>query len=136
MGTMLQAAEPSLDDFQGLEGCNEILNVTRPDVVARVHEAYLAVGVDAVETNTFGANLANLGEYDIPDRTYELARAGARIAAETVATWSTPEHPRFVLGSIGPAPSCPPWGTRRTPTCGTPISSARPGLSTAARTPS
>lgn len=110
MGTMLQAAEPSLDDFQGLEGCNEILNVTRPDVVARVHEAYLAVGVDAVETNTFGANLANLGEYDIPDRTYELARAGARIAAETVATWSTPEHPRFVLGSIGPGTKLPSLG--------------------------
>ena len=68
MGTMLQAANPTLEDFQGLEGCNEILNVTRPEVVTSVHDAYFAVGVDAVETNTFGANWANLGEYDIADR--------------------------------------------------------------------
>src|SRR5665647_3443463 len=73
MGTMLQAADPSMDDFQGHEGCNENLNVTRPDVVRGVHDAYFAVGVDAVETNTFGANLANLGEYGIADRIYELA---------------------------------------------------------------
>ena len=65
MGTMLQAADLTLDDFDGLEGCNEILNVTRPDVVRGVHDAYLAAGADAVETNTFGANLANLGEYGI-----------------------------------------------------------------------
>ena len=110
MGTMLQAADPSLDDFQGLEGCNEILNLTRPDVVRGVHEAYLSVGVDAVETNTFGANLGNLGEYDIPERTYELALAGARIAAATVAAWSTPEHPRFVIGSIGPGTKLPSLG--------------------------
>src|SRR6476661_9006130 len=72
MGTMLQAANPSLEDFQGHEGCNEVLNVTRPDVVRAVHEAYFAVGVDAVETNTFGANFAALGEYDISDRIHEL----------------------------------------------------------------
>ena len=78
MGTMLQAADPSLEDFEGHEGCNEILNVTRPDIVRSVHDAYLEVGVDAVETNTFGANLANLGEYDIADRIHELAQAGAR----------------------------------------------------------
>src|SRR5512133_3891841 len=77
MGTMLQAAEPTLDDFQGHEGCNEILNATRPDVVRSVHDAYLAVGVDCIETNTFGANLGNLGEYGIADRIGELARAGA-----------------------------------------------------------
>ena len=65
MGTMLQAADPSLEDFQGHEGCNEILNVTRADLVRSVHDAYLAVGVDAIETNTFGANWANLAEYGI-----------------------------------------------------------------------
>ena len=65
MGTMLQAADPTLEDFQNYEGCNEILNVTRPDLVRSVHDAYLAVGVDAVETNTFGANWANLAEYGI-----------------------------------------------------------------------
>ena len=74
MGTMLQAADPSMDDFEGHEGCNEILNVTRPDIVRVVHDAYFEVGVDCVETNTFGANLPTSGEYDIPDRIYELAR--------------------------------------------------------------
>jgi 5-methyltetrahydrofolate--homocysteine methyltransferase len=84
MGTMLQDQEPSMEDFEGHEGCNEILNVTRPDVVRAVHDAYLDVGVDAVETNTFGANLGNLGEYGIEDRVEELAEAGARIAREAV----------------------------------------------------
>ena len=82
MGTMLQAADLTLDDFEGLEGCNEILNITRPDVVRDIHDAYFAVGCDAVETNTFGANFANLAEYDIADRITELAEAGARLARE------------------------------------------------------
>ncbi|NYE03200.1 5-methyltetrahydrofolate--homocysteine methyltransferase [Kineosphaera limosa] len=107
MGTMLQAADPSLEDFQNLEGCNEILNVTRPDIVRSVHAEYLQVGVDAIETNTFGANLANLGEYDIPERIYELAEAGARIAREVADEYSTPDKPRFVLGSIGPGTKLP-----------------------------
>src|ERR1700759_3931334 len=80
MGTMLQAADLSLDDFEGLEGCNEILNVTLPDVGVGLHAAYFAAGPDAVETNTFGANWANLGEYDIVDRIRELAHAGAALA--------------------------------------------------------
>lgn len=110
MGTMLQAADLTLDDFEGHEGCNEILNVTRPDVVRGVHEAYLAAGADCVETNTFGANLANLGEYDISHRIWELAEAGARIAREAADAWSTPERPRFVLGSIGPGTKLPTLG--------------------------
>ena len=110
MGTMLQAADPSMDDFQGHEGCNEILNVTRPDIVRSVHDAYFAVGVDCVETNTFGANYANLGEYDISDRIYELAHAGAQIAAESAQAWSTAEQPRFVIGSVGPGTKLPSLG--------------------------
>ncbi|MDD2858779.1 MAG: homocysteine S-methyltransferase family protein, partial [Candidatus Nanopelagicales bacterium] len=110
MGTMLQAADPSLEDFQGHEGCNEILNVTRPDVVMGVHDAYFAVGVDCVETNTFGANHANLGEYDITDRIYELAEAGARIARASADKWSTPDRPRWVLGSVGPGTKLPSLG--------------------------
>ncbi|WP_088289785.1 methionine synthase [Kineosporia sp. A_224] len=110
MGTMLQAADPSLADFEGHEGCNEVLNVTRPDVVRSVHDAYLAVGVDAVETNTFGANLGNLGEYGIEHRIHELARAGAVIAREAADAWSTPEQPRFVLGSVGPGTKLPSLG--------------------------
>ncbi len=110
MGTMLQAADPSLEDFQNHEGCNEILNVTRPDVVRSVHDAYLAVGVDAIETNTFGANWANLAEYGIEDRIYELAYAGAKIAREAADAYSTEEKPRFVLGSLGPGTKLPTLG--------------------------
>ncbi|HEX6194469.1 MAG TPA: methionine synthase, partial [Jiangellaceae bacterium] len=110
MGTMLQAQDLSLDDFNNLEGCNEILNVTRPDVVAGVHRAYLEAGSDSVLTNTFGANWANLGEYDIADRIHELAEAGARIAREVVDEYSTPDRPRFVLGSVGPGTKLPTLG--------------------------
>jgi 5-methyltetrahydrofolate--homocysteine methyltransferase len=110
MGTMLQAQDPTLDDFEGHEGCNEVLNVTRPDIVQGVHDAYFAVGVDCVETNTFGANLAALGEYDIPERVFEYSEAGARIARERADHWSTPEQPRFVLGSMGPGTKLPTLG--------------------------
>ncbi|WP_354643392.1 methionine synthase [Kitasatospora camelliae] len=109
MGTMLQAQDPTLDDFQQLEGCNEILNVTRPDIVRSVHEAYFAVGVDCVETNTFGANHAALGEYDIPERVYELSEAGARIAREA-ADAHRDGRTRWVLGSIGPGTKLPTLG--------------------------
>ncbi|WP_424531845.1 methionine synthase [Sphaerisporangium viridialbum] len=110
MGTMLQAYDPALDDFEGHEGCNEVLNVTRPDIVRGVHDAYFEVGVDCVETNTFGANLAALGEYDIPGRVFELSEAGARLARERADHWSTPERPRFVLGSMGPGTKLPTLG--------------------------
>jgi 5-methyltetrahydrofolate--homocysteine methyltransferase len=110
MGTMLQTHALTLDDFAGLEGCNEILNVTRPDVVRSVHDAYLEVGVDCVETNTFGANLANLSEYGIPERIRELAEAGARIARAAADAWSTPQRPRWVLGSVGPGTKLPTLG--------------------------
>ena len=110
MGTMLQAADLSLDDFEGLEGCNEILNVTRPEVVRSVHDAYFAVGADAVETNTFGANWSNLGEYDIGDRIRELARAGAEAAKQVAGDWSTAERRRWVLGSVGPGTKLPSLG--------------------------
>ncbi|MDP9219599.1 MAG: methionine synthase [Actinomycetota bacterium] len=110
MGTMLQSADLTLDDFQGLEGCNEILNVTRPDVVRGVHEAYLLAGADGVETNTFGANLSNLGEYDISDRIGELAEAGARLAREVVDGFSTADRPRWVIGSVGPGTKLPTLG--------------------------
>jgi 5-methyltetrahydrofolate--homocysteine methyltransferase len=110
MGTMLQAHDLALDDFQQHEGCNEILNVTRPDVVRAVHDAYFEVGCDAVETNTFGANYANLGEYDIADRIHELAHAGAVIAREAADAWSTLDRPRWVLGSVGPGTKLPTLG--------------------------
>ncbi len=104
MGTMIQAANPSLSDFQGYEGCNEILNITRPELIAQIHRKYLDAGVDCIETNTFGANLGNLGEYGIPERTYELAKAGAEIAANVAAEYSPK---RWVLGSLGPGTKLP-----------------------------
>ncbi|MGW1212220.1 methionine synthase [Streptomyces sp. NPDC002499] len=111
MGTMLQAQDPTLEDFENLEGCNEILNITRPDIVRSVHQEYFAAGVDCVETNTFGANHSALGEYDIPERVYELSEAGARIARE-VADEFTAEtgKQRWVLGSMGPGTKLPTLG--------------------------
>ncbi|MFF2643764.1 methionine synthase [Streptomyces niveus] len=111
MGTMLQAQDPTMEDFQDLEGCNEILNVTRPDIVRSVHEEYFAVGVDCVETNTFGTNYAALAEYDIPERVLELSEAGARIAREVADefTLSTGQQ-RWVLGSMGPGTKLPTLG--------------------------
>ena len=110
MGTMLQAANPTLEDFQNHEGCNEILNVSRPDIVRSVHNEYLAAGVDAVETNTFGANWSNLADYGIEDRIYELAFAGGKIAREAADSFSTTDKPRFVLGSLGPGTKLPSLG--------------------------
>lgn len=107
MGTMIQAANPTLEEFEGHEGCNEILNVTRPDLIAEIHRKYLTAGVDAVETNTFGANLANLGEYGIPERIYELAFAGAKVARETADEFGSV---KWVLGSIGPGTKLPTLG--------------------------
>jgi 5-methyltetrahydrofolate--homocysteine methyltransferase len=110
MGTMLQAANPTLEDFQNHEGCNEILNISRPDIVRSVHNEYLAAGVDAVETNTFGANWSNLADYGIEDRIYELAFAGGQIAREAADAFSTEQKPRFVLGSLGPGTKLPSLG--------------------------
>ncbi|MFE1950836.1 methionine synthase [Streptomyces sp. NPDC059524] len=111
MGTMLQAQDPTLEDFQNLEGCNEILNVTRPDIVRSVHEEYFAVGVDCVETNTFGSNHTASSEYDIADRIVELSEAGARIAREVADEFAAKDgRQRWVLGSIGPGTKLPSLG--------------------------
>ncbi len=110
MGTMLQSQDLRIDDFEGLEGCNEILNVTRPDVVRAIHDGYLEVGADAVTTNTFGANLGNLGEYGIADRIGELSGRGAELARQAADAWATPERPRWVLGSMGPGTKLPTLG--------------------------
>src|SRR5262249_27667541 len=107
MGTMLQASPVTLGDFDGHEGCNEILNLTRPDVVRSIHDAYLEAGVDCITTNTFGANLGNLGEYGLQARIEELSEAGARIARAAADGASTARHPRGVLGSVGPGAQLP-----------------------------
>ena len=112
MGTMLQAAELTLDDFRGLEGCNEILNETRPDVLRDIHRAYFEAGADAVETNTFGCNLPNLADYDIADRIRDLSERGTRLAREVADEMgpSADGTPRYVLGSMGPGSKLPTLG--------------------------
>ncbi|PRX40471.1 methionine synthase (B12-dependent) [Planifilum fimeticola] len=104
MGTMLQQAGLSAEDFGGeaLEGCNEMLNLTRPDLIRRIHEDYLAAGADLIETNTFGATRIVLEEYGLGDRAEEINRRAAELAVNAARRWSTPEQPRFVLGAMGP----------------------------------
>ncbi|MDH3730837.1 MAG: methionine synthase, partial [Acidimicrobiia bacterium] len=111
-GTGYQRMGLGPDDFGGeeFEGCNELLNITRPDAVASLHEAYLAVGVDVIETNTFGAFAVPLDEYGIAGRTYEIAKAGAEIARSVAADFSTNDRPRWVAGSIGPGTKFPSLG--------------------------
>ena len=104
-GTWFHAQDLHRDDFGGLEleGCAELLNVTRPDVVEGLHRSFLDVGVDVIETNTFGGFGVPLGEYGIADRAYELSAAGAEIARRTVAEYLAKDgRTRFVAGSIGP----------------------------------
>ncbi len=102
MGTMLQRAGLTVDDFAGKDGCNEILCETRPKAVADVHAAYFAAGADIVETNSFGSTSLVLAEYGIADRAYDLSRLSAQIARQVADSYSTTDWPRFVAGSVGP----------------------------------
>ena len=115
MGTCIQTSGVTADDFGGadLEGCNELLVVTRPDVIADVHARYLEVGCDVIETDTFGAFAIPLGEYDIADRVHELNVAAARLARGVANDFSTPDRPRWVAGSIGPGTRFPSLGQIR-----------------------
>ncbi|MDR2973088.1 MAG: methionine synthase [Propionibacteriaceae bacterium] len=110
MGTMLQRHDLGSTDFGGAEGCSEILNLTRPDVVTSIHQAFLAAGADVVETNTFGANPTALAEYGLVDRLEEMAEAGARIARQAADQATAFDRPRWVLGSIGPGTKLPSLG--------------------------
>src|SRR5947208_14799831 len=102
MGTALHAYKLPLSDYDGLENCSEVLNLTRPDVVQEIHESFLAVGCDAVETNTFGAMKHVLVEFGLEDRCREINTRAVQIARQACERYSTPEWPRFVLGSLGP----------------------------------
>ena len=108
-GTFMQAKDLGADDFGGpaLEGCNEMLVLTGPDLGAEMHDAFFAVGCDVVETATFGAFAIPLNEYDIADKTHEINVAAARIAKE-VASGYGPD--RWVAGSIGPGTKMPTLG--------------------------
>ena len=111
-GTWVQGQDLSVDDFGGaaLEGCNEELVLTRPDLIRQMHDEFLAVGVDAVETATFGAFPVVLAEYGIPDQTRELNTSAARLAREVTSAYATPDRPRFVIGSVGPGTKLPSLG--------------------------
>ncbi len=110
MGTALHAFNLPLSDYRNLENCSEVLCETRPDVVRAVHEGYLAVGADAVETNTFGGNRIVMAEFGLEPRTREFNRIAAEIAREACAKYSTKDQPRFVVGSVGPGTKLPTLG--------------------------
>lgn len=104
MGTMIQDAQLTEDDFGGeqYEGCNEYLNITRPDVIENIHLAYLKAGADIIETNTFGATRLVLDDYDLGHLAFEINQKAAEIAKKAVEASSTDEWPRFVAGAMGP----------------------------------
>ena len=111
-GTFVQEQELSADDFGGpdLEGCNELLVLTRPDVISDLHQQFFEIGVDVVETCTFGAFGPPLGEYGIADKAHEINLRAAQIAREVADRYSTPDKPRFVAGSMGPGTKSPTLG--------------------------
>ncbi|MEJ7561148.1 MAG: methionine synthase [Ilumatobacteraceae bacterium] len=112
-GTFIQDLDLTADDFGGveLEGCNEILCATRPDVITSMHEAFFDVGVDAIETASFGSFSPVLAEYDIADRTFELNEAAARIATEVARRFEAADgRARYVAGSMGPGTKLPSLG--------------------------
>jgi len=102
MGTMIHSAELSLADYDNLENCSEILNVTRPDVIRDIHAGFYAAGADVVETNTFGAMPHVLKEFELENRVDEINGAAVRVAREAAEMHATEAKPRFVLGSMGP----------------------------------
>ncbi|MFC6650522.1 methionine synthase [Paenibacillus rhizoplanae] len=104
MGTMIQQVPLTGEDFGGddLDGCNEMLVLTRPEVIQDIHEKYLEAGADLIETNTFGATSVVLAEYDIQDRAREINLAAARLARNAADKYDTPQRPRYVVGAMGP----------------------------------
>ncbi|GIV22230.1 MAG: hypothetical protein KatS3mg039_1351 [Candidatus Kapaibacterium sp.] len=112
MGTTIQRYELSAEDFGGkhLEGCNELLCLTRPDIIGAIHRAYLQAGADVIETNSFGSSAIVLAEYGIAERAYELSRAAAELARRAADQASTPDRRRFVAGSMGPGTKLPSLG--------------------------
>ena len=110
MGTNVELLEPSLDDRWGHDNFNEILVLTRPDMIREIHASFLQVGCDVIETDSFQATRIVLAEYGLQDRTAELNRKSAQLAREVADQFSTPGHPRFVAGSMGPTTKLPSLG--------------------------
>ena len=110
MGTSIQKYALTVDDYWNKEGCNELLVLSRPDVIRGIHASYLQVGCDVIETDTFGSSRIVLAEYQLAAKTLELNLAAAKLAKEVAAQFSTPGKPRFVAGSIGPTTKLPSMG--------------------------
>ncbi len=102
MGTEIQNHNPTIEDYNGKEGCNEYLVLTKPEIIESIHESYLKAGCDVVETDTFGGSRHKLGEYGIGDKVYEVNFQAAQIARKAAEKYSSPDKPRFVAGSMGP----------------------------------
>lgn len=110
MGTQIQAAGLSLDDFWGLENCSEVLNLSRPDLIRDIHRRYLLAGADALETNSFGGSPVTLGEFGLADRAREINQRAAELAFEAISDLPKDGRTRFVVGAIGPGTRLPSLG--------------------------
>ena len=110
MGTSIQKHALTIDDYWNKEGCNELLVLSRPDVIRGIHASFLEVGCDVIETDTFGSSRIVLAEYQLEDKTRELNIVAAQLAKEVAAQYSTAQKPRFVAGSIGPTTKLPSLG--------------------------
>jgi len=110
MGTCIQACSPTLDDFWGKEGCNELLVLSRPDIVKDIHDSFFRVGCDVVETNTFGATSIVLAEYNLEAQVGKINLEAARLALEVAQAHSTSQKRRVVAGSMSPTTKLPRLG--------------------------
>lgn len=110
MGTQIQASKISDEQWQGLEGCNELLNDSASEVISSIHKAYLKAGADIIKTNTFGALPWVLEDYGIGEKTYELALKGAKLVKEACREFSSEQKPRFCAGALGPGTKLPSLG--------------------------
>ncbi|MCX8099695.1 MAG: methionine synthase [Geminicoccaceae bacterium] len=110
MGTQIQSAGLSLDDFWGQENCSEVLNLSRPDLIREIHRRYLLAGADALETNSFGGSPVTLGEFGLAERALEINRRAAELAFEAIDSLPRDGRTRFVVGAIGPGTRLPSLG--------------------------
>ena len=107
MGTCIQDANLTAADFEGKDGCNEYLAVVRPDVIERIHAAFLEAGCDVIETDSFGGSRLKLDEYGLGERAHEINFAAARLGRGLADRFSAAERPRFVAGAVGPTGMLP-----------------------------
>ena len=110
MGTSIQRLQLNADDFWGKEGCNELLVLSKPDAIRSIHAGFLDVGCDVIETDTFGGTHIVLDDYALGDQVYDINLKAAQLASEVAREFSTPAHPRYVSGSIGPGTRLPSLG--------------------------